>query len=341
MSWLQRNWQGLAPWILFVVLYIATFKLAWRKLADLVVSNVTRRHGVSSWRFWWQFVEYRLILLAPYLPFLIFRQHVPTTISKIILWWVVLVFVLGLLRFVGSQKVISALWWIYGYLYDGLLNFYPYRNLIASVVDRMELKDGMCVLELGCGTGNVIVSALDEADIKVIGVDSSKSMIRQAKRKLNASIEKGKVEIIYQDAYDYLRSVPSNSFDCISMVNFLYAVKDRAAIWQECLRILKPRGRIVITTSTKTGSKPIIHEHLIHARWAELVSLRLVGVVIVDFFISELAKSGPFTFASQQQLLSEVKAAGGYATNVDRVYGGSDEGVNIVFNVGKFTRFAD
>ena len=71
MTWLQQNWQGLAPWVMFVLLYVLTFRLAWRKLADLVVASVTKRHGVISWQFWWKFIEYRLILIAPYVPFVI------------------------------------------------------------------------------------------------------------------------------------------------------------------------------------------------------------------------------------------------------------------------------
>lgn len=335
MSWLQQNWQGLAPWALFVVLYIATFKLAWRKLADLVVSNATKRHGVASWRFWWQFVEYRLILLAPYIPFVVFKQHVPTTINKLIFWWVVLMFAMGLLRFVGTARLTRILWWVYAYMYDGLLNFYPYRNLVKSVIDRLELANGMRLLELGCGTGNVIEAALERAEITAVGVDSSKAMVRQAKRKLRNEIEADNVEIYYKDAFEFMKNLPSESFDRISMVNFLYAVGDRSSIWRECLRLVKPNGRIIVTTSTEGGSRPIIQEHLRNASWVQLVSLRLVGVVIVDFFISELAKAGPFDFPKQDDLLKEVEEAGGIPSQVKRIYGGSSEGVNIVFNVNK------
>lgn len=333
MDWLKSNWQGIVPWLLFVMLYIATFRLAWRKLADLVVANATRRHGVFSWQFWWQFVEYRVILLIPYVPFLVFRRHVPTTVTKLVFWWVVLMIGMGMLRFLKTERLTSALWWVYGYMYDGLLNFYPYRNLINTVVDRLEVKDGQKILEVGCGTGNVMVETLGRADVIVFGVDSSKSMIRQAKRKLRQHTEVNSAKIIYSDALAYMKSLPDASFDSISMVNFLYAAQDRLEIWKECLRIVKPDGRVVVTTSTEGGSKPIIQEHLRNASWMQLISLRLVGVVIIDYFISELAKAGPFDFPKQEVLLREVEMSGGVSSNVSRIYGGSDEGVNIVFSV--------
>lgn len=341
MQWLQHNWQGLVPWVLFVALYIATFKLAWRKLADLVVANATKRHGIHNWRFWWQFVEYRIILLVPYIPFVVFRKHVPTTISKLIFWWVVLMFGMGLLRFVGTKRLTQFLWWVYAYMYDGLLHFYPYRNLVTTVTKRLELRSGMRLLELGCGTGNVIVSAIKDAEIIAVGVDSSKAMLRQAKQKLKPQIKNGQVELICMDALEYLKAQKACSFDCISMVNFLYAVDDRHAIWLECLRVIKPSGKIIVTTSTDGGSRPIILEHLSNASWLELISLRLVGVMIVDFFISELAKAGPFSFPDQEFLLKEVEEAGGEFSDVKRVYGGAENGVNIVFNVKRHNRITD
>ncbi len=333
MDWFKNNWQSVVPWTMFVLLYVATFKLAWRKLADLVVANATRRHGVFSWRFWWQFVEYRIILLAPYVPFVVFRKHVPTTVGKLIFWWVVLMLAMGVLRFIKTERLTKILWWVYGYMYDGLLNFYPYRNLIEKVVDLMEIEDGQTVLEIGCGTGNVMLSALKHSDVIVYGVDSSKSMIRQAKRKLRSALNSGSVKLIDSDALTYIKSLPDESFDRISMVNFLYAAQNRTEIWQECLRIIKSNGRIVVTTSTEGGSRPIIQEHFHNASWIQLLSLRLVGVVIIDFFISELAKAGPFDFPSQEVLLSEVSECGGVSSNVARIYGGSDDGVNIIFSV--------
>jgi ubiquinone/menaquinone biosynthesis C-methylase UbiE len=333
MAWLKENWQSFTPWVMFVVLYIATFKLAWKKLADLVVANATRRHGVFSWRFWWQFVEYRIILLAPYLPFLLFRKTLPTTVTKLIFWWVVLMLAMGTLRFLKADRLTKALWWVYGYMYDGLLNFYPYRNLINHVVDLMQVKDGEKILEVGCGTGNVMLATLEMAKVDVVGVDSSKSMIRQAKKKLQSFIKSDSAEVVYSDALDYMKSLPSASFDKISMVNFLYAAQDRIEIWQECLRLIKPEGVVVVTTSTEGGSRPIIQEHLRNASWLQLMSLRLFGVVIIDYFISELAKAGPFDFPSKEVLLSEVHQCGGKASKVSRVYGGSDNGVNVIFSV--------
>ncbi|MEI8072803.1 MAG: methyltransferase [Candidatus Saccharibacteria bacterium] len=333
MSWLLSSWKSIIPWIAFVFLYVATFKLAWRKLADLVVSNATRRHGVISWKFWWEFIYYRLILLLPYLPLFVFREHVPTTLLKVIFWWIVLVAAMGTLRFIGSDKIVKALWWVYGYMYDGLLNFYPYRNLVQSVIQQLDLENGMSLLEVGCGTGNVIIAALNVNNITARGVDSSKSMIRQANRKLRKINKSDSATVDYSDAYEFMKKIPTGSFDRISMVNFLYAVPNRTDIWRECLRILKPEGRIVVTTSTDGGSKPIIQEHLHNAPWVQLLSLRLVGVVIIDYFISELAKAGPFDFPKQEILLREVEEAGGISSKVSRVYGGSDAGVNIIFSV--------
>lgn len=339
MSWLTNNWQALIPWVLFVPLYIITFRTAWRLLRRLVVMSAVSDQGLKSWAFWQDFVLYRLILLVPYAPFWVFRAHVPIVLSRMVFYWVLLLTFFGVLRFVGKDRVISALWWIYGWVYDGLLNFYPYQNLVNIVVERMKLEDGMSVLEVGCGTGNVMMAARKRAHIRVVGVDNSGSMLRQARRKLRKAIRAGEAELFKQDALEFLKGLPDASYDRISLVNFLYAVPDRLEVWVECMRILRPGGLVVASTSIASGSRSIIKENSANSSKAkvlyQIITLRLVLVMIIDYFISGLAEAGAFEFPEQEVLIGEVDAVGGHAKHIERCYGGAEDGVNIVFSVSR------
>jgi ubiquinone/menaquinone biosynthesis C-methylase UbiE len=337
MSWLANNWQILAPWVLCAVLYIITFKPAWRLLRRLVVMSAVSEQGLKSWHFWGDFVLYRLVLLAPYVPFWVFRAHVPIVLNRMVFYWVLLMTFFGVLRFAGKDRVISALWWIYGWVYDGLLNFYPYQNLIKIVADRLKLEDGMNVLEVGCGTGNVMMEARKRARVSVVGVDNSSSMLRQARRKLRRAIKAGEAELHKQDALEFLKGLPDASFDRISLVNFLYATPDRQEVWAECMRIRRPGGLIVASTSVKSGSRSIIQENFANSSvfqvLYQIITLRLVFVMVIDFMISGLAEAGAFEFPEQEVLITEVDAAGGVVEHIERCYGGAEHGVNIVFNV--------
>jgi len=339
MSWLIDNWQALIPWALFAVLYVLTFKPAYRMLRSFIVTNSVGDNGSKGRGFWKVFLLYCLVLLAPHASFWVFRAHVPVVLERIVLSVIVMMTFFGLLRFTGKERVIATLWWIYGWVYDGLLNFWPYQNLINIVADRMQLEDDMDVLEVGCGTGNVMVAARRRANVRVVGVDNSGSMLRQARHKLRKAIKEGDAKLHKQDALDYLKGLPDDSFDRISLVNFLYAVPDRQEVWAQCMRILRPSGLIVASTSIESGSSSIIQENFANSSKLtvlyQIITLRLVLVMIIDYFISRFAEAeaGAFEFPEQEVLIGEVDAVGGHAQHIERCYGGPDEGVNIVFSV--------
>jgi len=225
------------------------------------------------------------------------------------------------------------LWASYARVYDGLLDFYPYRTLVATVVDRLGLADGVRVLDIGCGTGNVMLEALGRAAILVHGVDAAPAMVERASRKLAACIRRRTAAVTCGDAVTTMRSMPDGCFDRICMMNVLYAVPDRESLWRECLRLLAPGGHIVATTSTRSGSMPLIREHVRHASQRQLASARLLAVCLIDGFICLFAKVGRFAFPSEDRLYAEVVAAGGVPSDARRTYGGEVDGVNVLFTV--------
>lgn len=325
----MNNWL---PYVLFVVLFVTTFKLAWKMLAELMAMSLAE-HAVKQPGFWVKFVLYRLVIAAPYLALLLFGESVPLTLRKLAWGWVLLGAVLGVTRFVGKDRVIRGLWWAYSFIYDSLLKFAPYRALLDRVLKRLDPEPGMQVLELGCGTGNLIQELCDQGVSRVVGVDSSAAMLKRARKKLRPLIAQGRVELVHADVAEFLAQQPSSQYDRISLVNVLYAMGDRATAWRHCRRLLVPGGYIVATVSDRGGSKPIIREHLASLPWYSLISLRLLGVMIVDFFISSLAGQGIFEYPSQQQLRQEIELVGGKLQKLERCYGGPEEGVNLLFEV--------
>jgi ubiquinone/menaquinone biosynthesis C-methylase UbiE len=325
------------PVLLFAVIYVISYKPAVRMFRDLVALSVVGRRQRPPYSLTKKFIALRLVLFAPYLAFFIFGKDLPIGASKIVLYMGVMMAFFGSLQILGRKHFVRFLWWIYGWVYDGLLGFYPYRNLVAIVTERLALQDGMSLLEVGCGTGNVIVSARKSADIWAVGVDNSSSMLHQARKKLRVGLRDDSVVLYRQDALEFLRGIPEDSFDRISLVNFLYATPDRNQVWMECLRILRPGGLAVATTSVQSGSKAIINESKANntrlGYYLQYLHPRLVMVMIVDYFISGLADAGAFEFPDQEVLIAEVDAVGGLAQRVERCYGGPEEGVNIVFDV--------
>ena len=220
----------------------------------------------------------------------------------------------------------TALWWTYGHTYDGLLDFYPYQQLVKEVVFKINIAPGQSVLDLGCGTGNQLLQLAKVPNVQLVGVDGSKSMANVATSKLksfdNARIETG-------DLVDFLTDQRSGSFDRIISTNVVYALTDRSEFWTELLRVLKPGGYAVIATAISTDSRPLIKEQLKSRGLIQTLKPRLLGVFVCDLLINVFGNSGHFEFPGEEIIRREVNAAGGLMSEVEPCYCG----VDILFKV--------
>lgn len=317
--------------ILFAVLWVVTFVPAWYLVGKLAAWAATPGKRLVSPAFFGLFLLYEAVIALPYLPILIFGSDLPGIVRAVA--WAVLIagLLVASLRFFAAKRIERILWWVYGFVYDGLRQFYPYRSLIENAVDRLEVRPTDRVLDLGCGSGNASerIAALRPAALAC--VDASTSMMRPLRKKLHGY----PATLVESDVVAYLKNCPGGSFDKIVLINVLYAVHDRQALWRELLRVVASGGRIVMTSSDRKGSAPLIKEHMSHASLWRLLHPRLLGVFVVDAMISSFAGTGVFHFISKSEMIAEIEAAGGVASRIERCYGGSKDGVNLIMNVEK------
>jgi ubiquinone/menaquinone biosynthesis C-methylase UbiE len=101
-------------------------------------------------------------------------------------------------------------------------------------------KEGLHVLDVGCGTGTNLV-LYHEAGCRVFGIDSSASMLDEAKKKLydNAELLLGSASEMH---------FPDKSFDLVICVLALHEMPliTRSHVMDEIVRVLKPDGRILL-----------------------------------------------------------------------------------------------
>jgi ubiquinone/menaquinone biosynthesis C-methylase UbiE len=315
--------------VVFVVLWAVTFIPAWKLLIKLLAMSVA--DSPLRFNFIVTFIIYRLIIALPYLVLLIFGQNIPGFINGILVGILVLGLGLSFVRFFFKDKAAVILWGAYSYVYDGLLSFYPYENLINLVCKRIDEQKPAVILDAGCGTGNLSQKlAIKYPNAHIISIDSDPRMIKKAMKKLN---EFPNIEIHNLGIHEYLEEYPKTKFDAVALVNVLYALDNRQELWESALSSLKTGGQIIVTNSDRKGSWPIIREHLQNASAFQLLRPKLIGVFLVDLFISQLAVAGKFHFIKLEKLQVEIKKAGGTVHNVSRCYGGPVEGVNLLFTV--------
>ena len=101
------------------------------------------------------------------------------------------------------------------------------------------------ILELGFGPGHAIAQMTQLAPRgKICGIDASPAMLAQAEWRNRRSIASGKVSL----TLGQFSPLPMEdaSLDKILAVNVVYFWKDAAAVLAECLRVLRPGGKISI-----------------------------------------------------------------------------------------------
>jgi 2-polyprenyl-6-hydroxyphenyl methylase / 3-demethylubiquinone-9 3-methyltransferase len=100
------------------------------------------------------------------------------------------------------------------------------------------------VLDVGCGAG-LLSEAMAKVSADVTGIDLSQAAIQVAKQ----HAEKKRVLVNYQCiAIEDLAETQPASFDVITCLEMLEHVPDPAAIIKHCATLLKPAGKLFIST---------------------------------------------------------------------------------------------
>ncbi len=142
-------------------------------------------------------------------------------------------------------------------LFDGAARHY---NLVCAVLSlgsgqiyrrsalsRSGLCAGMKLLDVAVGTGLVARAAIDilRDPRSVIGLDPSGGMLKEAQKAVAIPLVLGTAERL---------PFGSDRFDRLSMGYALRHVSDLGICFRECLRVLKPGGRILILEISRPAS---------------------------------------------------------------------------------------
>jgi ubiquinone/menaquinone biosynthesis C-methylase UbiE len=138
------------------------------------------------------------------------------------------------------------------------------RELRERIVRLASLKPGDDVLDIGCGTGTLAISATRHAGATgaVTGIDASPSMIARANRKA----AKAGVRVAFQVAVAEDLPFADRRFDVVFSTLMLHHLprKTRQACAKEIERVLKVGGRIVAVDFGRTERRGLLthlHRH--------------------------------------------------------------------------------
>jgi ubiquinone/menaquinone biosynthesis C-methylase UbiE len=156
--------------------------------------------------------------------------------------------------------------------YDAIAPLYdsqPYRAKAVdpeflAFIEQRASSDELCLLDIGCGTGNQLVANRTAAPhAKMVGVDRSLGMLRQASPKSSG------FAWVQADAAGL--PFPALSFDFISCQFAFHHFGAKAGMLRDAFRVLRLGGRFVLRNSCPQKSPDwLYYEYFPEAEVADL-----------------------------------------------------------------------
>jgi ubiquinone/menaquinone biosynthesis C-methylase UbiE len=148
--------------------------------------------------------------------------------------------------------------------YDGHVASREAVALVPRIAALLEQRS--CVLDLGCGTGEIALALAGKVD-RVHGVDFAEGMIAEAVGKA-ADRGIGNVEFSVHSA-DAL-PFADHTFDAVVIANVLHVMKHPERALREAARVIRPQGMLVAPT--------YCHGQNLSARLISRLSVLLFGI---------------------------------------------------------------
>jgi ubiquinone/menaquinone biosynthesis C-methylase UbiE len=148
-------------------------------------------------------------------------------------------------------------------LYNQVLGPFPADVEPFSLVPRMGLDRILAELRLGpgdhlldlcCGRGGIGLWFAGVSGARLTGIDFSPGAIAEASRRAEAFRPRPSASFVVADAAD--TSLPAGTADAVVCIDSLQFVPDQGGLLREVARVLRPGGRVVITTWERRGSDP-------------------------------------------------------------------------------------
>ena len=160
----------------------------------------------------------------------------------------------------GPETSGSTIHWASEYdIFTSLLGLGVNRSNSRMVIELAKIKSGDKVLDVGCGTGNLTLTAKASAGAggSVYGIDAAPEMIEVARKKarqagLDVTFDIGLIEKI---------PFPEATFDAVINRLMIHHLPDdlKRQAFAEILRVLKPGGHLLVADFTPPKNPVLNH----------------------------------------------------------------------------------
>jgi len=129
-------------------------------------------------------------------------------------------------------------------LYDPLVKLLGGDSARRVLVEQADLQPGHRVLEVGCGTGTLLMLLTrTQPTLELTGLDPDVRALARAKRKADAASVSMQLDRGFSDSLPYPDASFDRVFSCF-MLHHLTGVDEKVRTLREIRRVLKPGGRL-------------------------------------------------------------------------------------------------
>lgn len=146
----------------------------------------------------------------------------------------------------------------------------------GNPVRAARLQLGETVVDLGCGAGMDVFLAANQVGLggRVIGVDMTPEMLERAR---DNAARSGYAQVEFRQGEIEHLPVPAESADVVISNCVINLVPDKAAVFRDIHRVLRPGGRFAIADIVLQGSPTLVHRTL-----AKLAPCACIGGVLEE-----------------------------------------------------------
>ncbi len=142
-------------------------------------------------------------------------------------------------------------------------------RLTQLMIDGAQLAPDLDVLDVGCGNGTPGCRLGADHGVQVLGITTSQEGVNAANERSAAAGLADRVRFELRDGTD--NGLPDASFDRAWVLESSHLMRERARVFEECARVLRPGGRMVLCDIIRHREIPFDE---VRARRHELATLR-------------------------------------------------------------------